>query len=87
MKKSLPEEIDNIKRWMSSEEAEKKYLDGLTHNYGRTKPYQYNGPKCTSACKPLPHYETHHAPDCPFYPGSMSEKYDEMERKLKSIEI
>lgn len=57
-------------------DGEKKYYKGLTHNYGRTPEYQFNGDKCVSGCKYYAHYETKHHKDCPFYKNSLSEKYD-----------
>ena len=53
-----------------------QYFDQLTKNYGKTIPYQYTGLKCTKDCQRFPHYETKHSKDCPFYKGSLSEKYD-----------
>lgn len=65
-----------------SEPYNKKYIDGLTKSYGVGGPdqYQYTGPKCIKgSCQNFPNYETKHHKDCPFYPNSLSEKYDRLE--------
>ncbi len=55
-----------------------EYYNQLMKNVGRTPPYQFKGEKCVAGCHYFSHYETKHHQDCPFYPGSLSEKYDQI---------
>lgn len=49
---------------------------------GNSREYQYLGPRCSKSCVRYHHYETHHAKDCDFYSGSLSEKYDNLNNKV-----
>lgn len=79
----LKPKLSQPKKDISDKELEynKTYVDGLTRDYGTGAPndYQYTGPRCIKkGCKRYVAYETHHHKDCPFYPGSMSERYDNL---------
>jgi hypothetical protein len=57
-----------------------QYYEQLTKNVGSNKPYQYKGLKCTPLCINMKHNETKHHATCPFYPGSFSERFTNMEK-------
>ena len=41
--------------------------------------------KCEVGCKIFTGHETHHHPDCVYYPESMSKIYDDMKKALAAI--
>lgn len=64
----------------------KEYQNQLTKKLGTFTEYQYTGPKCVAGCKRFTAYETKHHPDCPYYPNSLSEKYDRLNSLSQSTE-
>ena len=61
-------------------EISDEYYNQLSKNLGKTQPYHFTGKKCVTGCKRFHGYETKHHKDCPFYPNSLSEKYDKIEQ-------
>ena len=43
--------------------------------------------KCIAGCKVFTGNERYHHKDCPYYPGSMSELFDEMKAQLQKVEM